>query len=132
VSFHYITYTWSYSAYKTSRVDFSPGCDLCISAGYRYCVYQPSPDYSSLWWQTREDGSKHDRRSDEDYLELLEYGLDEKVEEGCQEMDWKAWERRLESMAVRRKESPNETDMGCRRHERMAELKRIHKYILYH
>jgi hypothetical protein len=127
-------HTWLYYPHKL-HVASSPGCNRCICAGYIRCLYrtnQVSPDYSSLWWQTREDGSKHDRRSDEDYLELLELGLDGNAEEVCQGMDWKAWEICLGSLEISWTESPDETHTKCRRHGSTGGLKRIHKYILYH
>jgi hypothetical protein len=114
---------------------FSPGCSLCIGAGYAECLIssdEPPPDYSILWWQEGEDGSKHDRRRDQDYLELLDLGLETNIDRADHNLSWREWEDSLESMNTGWQE-PWEafSYWGCRRHEIREELGRVHRYILY-
>jgi hypothetical protein len=76
-------------------------CYLCTSAGYTNCIHcshVSPPDYLFLWWQELEDGSTHDRRSDLDFLELLDLGLETEVDESEVPKNWRDWEDCLERM----------------------------------
>jgi hypothetical protein len=89
---------------------FSNGCLLCIIAGYTESIDVSPPQDALFWWQTREDGSRHNRRSDEDYLELLEFSLDGKVDKTSRDMGRNVWNGRLYSMAADWKKSPKKNE----------------------
>jgi hypothetical protein len=73
---------------------------------------------------------KYDRRSDPVYIELLDLGLETKMDEADPRLNWIEWENNLENMEVSWKEPRDKYSCwGCERHEREG-LGRIHKYIL--
>jgi hypothetical protein len=116
------------------HVHSSQGCFLCISAGYIECSYpahDTPPDYTSIWWQEGEDGSKYDRRSDPDYIELLDLGFEKEGDEVEISTKWEEWEGYLNSLAIGWKERlPNiHSYRPCGRHK-LNEVLRIHRYML--
>jgi hypothetical protein len=114
-------------------IHLSPGCYLCTSAGYTYCAYGidgPPPDHSPLWWQEGDDGSKYDRRRDQDYIDLLGLKFDGEAIGSDTSMSWDEWKDRLETMEIGWQKAPDKPDryMECGRHQ-FGDSGRIHKYI---
>lgn len=120
----------------TGPIRFSTACSLCIASGYIYCALvsgSPSLDSSNLWWQEKEDGSQHDRRSEEGYLELLDWDSqafhpNSDVRRGS---SWKEWKERLGVASVDWKKMPKgiERRRYCSRHPHF-EYERINRYTL--
>lgn len=77
------------------------------------------------------DGSKHDRRSDQDYLELLELGRLQSLPDYRSGLKWDEWEDRLEEMSFGWGKWPKDIYRRpeCIRHE-FDGLVRIDKYSL--
>lgn len=93
----------------------------------------PPLDTSDLWWQEKEDGSRHDRRNEQDYLELLDWDSQDlsanpDVRRG---LSWKEWEEWLGETTAGWRELPKgvQREKQCLRHSSYT-LTRINKYTL--
>lgn len=110
---------------------FSAACRLCVASGYIQCPFHSkisSNDSSRRWWQRNEDGSMHDRRSDEDYLELLELPADSlllRAGFSVGNLTWNEWRDRLQQMTA---ECKGISRLFIR-HGHQQKLVRIHKYM---
>jgi hypothetical protein len=105
---------------------------MCIKTGYTNCInssYASHSAGSTIWWKEREDGSKHDLRSDPEYIELLDLGLERRIHEADVNMNWKEWEDHLESLEISWKKNTS-PDWGCQHHQPDEVLVRINQYML--